>query len=422
MRQYMTSAIGYPRIGEYQEWNAALDAYMSGNNDEHAFIHAMKNIRLANLARQQKLGIDWITSNDFSFYDHMLDMTAMFGMIPERFNYSGGPVSLALYYAMAKGTDDVEACSLAPWLNTNYYYVVPELGGGRVPQLTENKPLIAYMEAKQALGLETKPVLVGPYSYVKLSTAANTQANVQEWVMKLLPIYGETLRQLQKAGVEWVQLDEPCLTQPLTGLELDTVNHAYAYLQQAAPDLNKMLQISYGPVTCYQEIVALPVQGVGLDFVYGREENKENVKLYGFPSDKRFGIGLIDGQQIWRTDLQEAVHVVRELSTYCGDSQIVLQPSCTLIHVPVTLADESALAPEWKNLFAFADEKLGELTTLQRALNRIGTAALEAEEQIHESTLLLKHRPSGKSTLIEKQMKTGWVQACGSRVVRLKIS
>jgi 5-methyltetrahydropteroyltriglutamate--homocysteine methyltransferase len=419
MNQMLTATLGYPRIGENREWSVLLEQYWSGTIGEKELLDCMAELRLKGLNAQRKAGIDWIASGDFSLYDHMLDAAAMFGLVPERFAYAGGPVSTELYFAMARGTDGAAACRKADWFGTGYHYVVPELGG-REPSLTVNKPLAAYAEAKRMLGLETAPVLVGPYSFVKLADRADGES-VGHWIGKLAPLYGQVLADLAEAGAVWVQLEEPCLGGEMSSADWEAMEKAYAVLRQAAQGLRIMLQIPYAPAEHYGRLTGLPVNGIGLDFVAGKEKNLASVMAHGVPAGWRLGIGLIDGQGVWRTDLRDAARLVTQLAKLAGEScELALQPSCSLLHVPVSLAGESGLPPHVKETLAFADEKLDELVTLKRALCRIGTAALAAEEKMHESALAARRR-----YLLPKRglpAESGWVQKMGADCMRKRIS
>lgn len=419
MKQLLTATLGYPRIGENREWSVLLEQYWSGQLAEEQLLREMAALRLAGLSAQHKAGIDAIASGDFSLYDHMLDTSAMFGLVPERFPYDGGPVSTGLYFAMARGSEQAAACKKAPWFNTGYHYVVPELGN-RAPVLAENKPLAAYEEARQALGLDTVPLLIGPYTFVKLAERTDG-GSMAEWLGKLAPLYGQVLAELSAAGCRWVQLAEPCLTEAVPEAKWPAFAAAWETIRRAAPDIRIMLQISYGPAAGYDRLIRLPLDGIGLDFVRGGAENLEAVQTCGFPAGWRLGVGLIDGQDIWRTDLRQAAQLVKTLAQAAGAScELAVQPSCHLLHVPVTLATESSLPPHVKETLAFAAEKLAELATLKRALRRVGTAALAAEEQIHESTLAVRKR-----AFLPKRglaAESGWVQTMGAHCMRKRIS
>lgn len=299
-----SSSLGYPRIGEDREWKRTLEAYWSGKIDEAEFTSQLKAIRIGNLQKQQQRGIDIIPVNDFTFYDQMLDMSVMFGLVPERYSaYEGGRVPLSVYYSMARGNNDEVASEMTKWFNTNYHYIVPELKLAQLT-LTENKPLTAYREAKEKLGIETKPVLIGPYTFLSLSKGFNKQ-EIPGIILSLLPLYTQILRELEQEGVKWVQMDEPSLVSSISKDDMQTVTYLYEKLNEAAPNLNIMLQTYFDAVEHYQEVIELQVQGIGLDFVHDKGRNLSNLEAFGFPKDKVLAAGVIDGKNIWLSDLSK---------------------------------------------------------------------------------------------------------------------
>ncbi|MBA2941941.1 5-methyltetrahydropteroyltriglutamate--homocysteine S-methyltransferase [Paenibacillus sp. CGMCC 1.16610] len=371
-----SSVLGYPRIGVDREWKKALEAFWAGKIEETEFQNKLQEIRLTHLRKQQEKGIDFIPVNDFSYYDHILDTAAMFGIIPKRFSYEGGPVPLSVYYGVARGTKGAAASEMTKWFNTNYHYIVPELADAS-PVLTENKPLTAYREAKEKLGIEGKPVIVGPLTFLKLSkgySASETDA----WLERLVPLYVQVLQELAEEGVQWVQIDEPILVTKLSQEDLQRLSSIYETIAAAVPSLNIMLQTYFESVENYNDIVKLPVKGIGLDFVHGYTGNLIAIKALGFPADKVLGAGVIDGRGIWRASLREKMELLNELTEFVSADRLIVQSSCSLLHVPVTTERETKLTTELRNALAFADEKLGELVLLTKAL------ASDAEEIIDE--------------------------------------
>ncbi|MGF7047347.1 5-methyltetrahydropteroyltriglutamate--homocysteine methyltransferase [Paenibacillus sp. DS2015] len=361
-----SSVLGYPRIGAEREWKKALEAFWSGKIEEPELHSTLQEIRLNHLRKQQEKGIDIIAVNDFSYYDHILDTATMFGIVPKRFPYAGGIVPLSVYYGIARGTKDATASEMTKWFNTNYHYIVPELDDA-TPVLTENKPLIAYREAKENLGIEGKPVIVGPLTFLKLSKGYNV-AETDAWLDRLLPLYVQILQELANEGVQWVQIDEPILVQKLSAEDLQRLKTIYGTIAKSVPSLSIMLQTYFESVENYKDIIQLPVQGLGLDFVHGLSGNLSSIKEYGFPADKILGAGVIDGRSIWKASLQEKLGLLEELGELVGTDQLIVQSSCSLLHVPVTVASEKKLSTELKGALAFADEKLDELVLLARAV------------------------------------------------------
>lgn len=323
MNRGTTSNLGYPRLDENREWKKALEAYWAGKISEPDLLARMENIRLAHLAKQKEKGIDRIPVGDFTLYDHMLDTAVMFGLVPKRFGHAGGPVSLDTYFAMARGKNEAAACEMTKWFTTNYHYIVPEWNDAR-PVLTENKPLQAFREAKEKLGIPGKPVMVGPYTFVKLSKGVTNEA---ETLSRLLPLYVQMLQELEEAGAEWVQMDEPILVTSLSRDEMEQVVRIYTRIQASLPSLKIMLQTYFDAVEWYEDLLRLPVQGIGLDFVHGREENLANLRRYGFPPEKILGAGVIDGRNVWKTDLLDTHALLQDMYRHVSPERVWLQPS-----------------------------------------------------------------------------------------------
>ncbi|KHF31796.1 5-methyltetrahydropteroyltriglutamate--homocysteine methyltransferase [Paenibacillus sp. P1XP2] len=371
-----SSILGYPRIGNNREWKKALEAFWAGKIEESEFQRRMQDIRLNHLRKLQEKGIDLIPVNDFSYYDHVLDTAAMFGIVPKRFPYDGGPVPLSVYYGIARGTTDAAASEMTKWFNTNYHYIVPELDGAE-PAVTENKPLAAYREAKERLGIEGKPVILGPLTFLKLSKGYD-ESETDAWLERLVPLYAQILRELALEGAEWVQIDEPILVTGLSDADIRRLHSIYGTFAAEAPTLNIMLQTYFEAVESYSDIVSLPVKGIGLDFVHGYAGNIRLIQASGFPQDKVLGAGVVDGRGIWKASLREKAALLEKLQSFVPADRIIVQSSCSLLHVPVTVSSETKLLPELKGALAFADEKLDELVLLTKAVSS-GTDAIGKE-------------------------------------------
>ncbi|MBB6732950.1 5-methyltetrahydropteroyltriglutamate--homocysteine S-methyltransferase [Cohnella zeiphila] len=394
--------LGYPRIGRNREWKKALEACWAGKLNEEALHAELKAIRLGHLKKQRELGIDIIPVGDFTYYDHILDLSAMFGIIPARFGYKGGAVDLATYFAVARGNREAAASEMTKWFNTNYHYIVPELTGAR-PVLTGNRLLDAYREAKAELGIEGRPVLVGPYTYLKLAKGYGPE-ELAGWIDRLLPLYGQVLCELEAEGAEWVQMDEPMLAATSDKGELAQVVRIYETLAKETPKLKLMLQTYFESVDAYETVASLPVHGIGLDFVHDGGRNLTAVRTHGFPADKTLGAGLIDGRAIWRADLKMKLDTLAELGEFVAADRLVVQPSCSLLHVPASVAEETALKPELRGALAFADEKLAELALLAKA-GRLGESAVAAElDGAARSRRALAQSPSRNRAQVQAQI------------------
>ncbi|WP_277679061.1 5-methyltetrahydropteroyltriglutamate--homocysteine S-methyltransferase [Gracilibacillus dipsosauri] len=371
MTTFISSNLGYPRIGEKREWKHALESFWGNNITEKALINQTTKLRLANLEKQQKLGIDWIPVGDFSFYDHVLDTAFSFGVIPTRFQ-DLDEKSLDTYFGIARGTKEAVAAEMTKWFNTNYHYIVPELNDV-TPKLVENRPLTYFLEAKEKLGIIGKPVLIGPVTFVKLSKGYE-ENELSDWVEKFLPLYAQVLNELTEAGAEWIQIDEPILGTNISNQELELIEKTYQTLRAEAPQAKILLQTYFETVQHYQKVVQFPVNGIGLDFIHG--ESLELIKKWGFPKDKVLAAGVINGRNVWRADLDTTLELVEEINGAVDVETIILQPSCSLLHVPVTKDSESKMDPIILNGLSFADEKLKEIQAITEGANK-GKASIQ---------------------------------------------
>ncbi|WP_286191304.1 5-methyltetrahydropteroyltriglutamate--homocysteine S-methyltransferase [Virgibacillus salexigens] len=365
MMTAISSNLGYPRIGEKREWKRALEKFWKGEITEAQLISETDQIRLQSLKKQQDIGVDLIPVGDFSFYDHVLDTSVMFGIVPDRFNYQGGKVDLETYFAIARGTKDAVASEITKWFNTNYHYIVPELDNSK-PTLTENRPLTFYQEAKEKLGIDGKPVLLGPITYLHLAKGYRKE-NLLELIDTFVPLYVQILEELQAAGASWIQIDEPIFGTQLDQSILLKAEQVYQQFAEAAPNLKIILQTYFEQVIHYQAISNFPVHAIGLDFVHGN--TLELIEQYGFPSNKVLAAGIINGRNVWKADLEERLSFLESIRPYVSTDQIILQPSSSLLHVPVTKKLEEKLNNDIKAGLSFADEKLTEIVTLINGWN-----------------------------------------------------
>ncbi|MBC1271704.1 5-methyltetrahydropteroyltriglutamate--homocysteine S-methyltransferase [Listeria booriae] len=365
MANVQSSNLGYPRLGEKREWKKALENYWNNKISEEQLLSETKELRLHALKKQQDKGIDLIPVGDFSFYDHILDTSITFGIVPKRFAYDGGKVPIDTYFEIARGKDDAVASEMTKWFNTNYHYIVPELEGAK-PQLTENRALFYYEEAKRELGIDGKPVLVGPITYLKL---AKGNADFKGLLDQLVPLYGQVLKELQDAGATWVQIDEPYLATSFDKSELALFEEVYANFAKVAPDLKIELQTYFESLDYFEDVVKLPVAAIGVDFVHDHGESIEALEKFGFPADKVLAAGVIDGRNVWRADLDAKLALLERIAKVVPKERLIVQPSSSLLHVPVTKLSEPDLDGVLLGGLSFADEKLVELVALAKALN-----------------------------------------------------
>jgi 5-methyltetrahydropteroyltriglutamate--homocysteine methyltransferase len=402
MTKTISSNIGYPRIGEKREWKRALEKFWNGDSSEEELLAETTKLRLNDLKKQQDLGVDLIPVGDFSLYDHVLDTSVMFGVIPERYGYKGGKVDLSTYFAIARGEKEAVASEMTKWFNTNYHYIVPELNHTK-PAVIENRPLTFYQEAKEQLGIEGKPVVLGPVTYLKLSKGF-AEKDFPQLLKTFTALYIEVLKELEEAGATWVQIDEPIFVTELSAADIELARQAYDEIQQAVPELKIILQTYFEAVTDYEKVVEFPVAAIGLDFVHG--DSLSLIQKHGFPKDKVLAAGVVDGRNVWRADLSEKFSLLEEIQKHVDSDRIIVQPSSSLLHVPVTKASEEQIDPIILGGISFADEKLQEIVTLAKGLQD-GKAQIQKELDIASAELeLLNNSPYRTNQQVKESLAT----------------
>jgi 5-methyltetrahydropteroyltriglutamate--homocysteine methyltransferase len=385
------ATLGTPRIGPRRELKSALESYWSGKSDAKTLLNVAAGLRAANWARQKALGVTVIPSNDFSLYDQVLDTSVMLGAIPEIYGWRGGPVTIDTYFAMARGAqggNEAPACGhahhetgapaqeMTKWFDTNYHYMVPELSTDQRFTLASQKPLDEYLEAK-ALGYQTRPVLLGPVTWLTLAKSKETGLNPLSLLPRLIPVYIDILRRLAANGAEWVQIDEPCLVLDLDDGTLEALRSSYAQIAYALPNLKIMLATYFGALGDNLDIaLSLPVAGLHLDLV--RAPEQLDAVLGKAPHGLVLSLGVIDGRNIWRANLPALIDKLAAAVAKRGTDHVQIAPSCSLLHVPIDLALETDLDADVKSWLAFAVQKMRELSVLGTALGG-QTEAVKAE-------------------------------------------
>lgn len=359
------SVIGFPRIGEQRELKKAIENYFKGTLSKENLIKEAANLRKHHWELQKSRGIDFISSNDFSFYDTYLDTAVLFNAIPQEYTQLGLD-NLDTYFAMAKGYQaegkNVKALPMKKWFNTNYHYLVPEINENTNFQLNPEKLVKEYTEAKE-LGIETKPVIVGPFTLLKL---ANIKGDYLNYIDKLLKEYKELFVVLEYIGVKYIQIDEPILVTDLKKEEIKIFEKIYEELLQTK--LKVILQTYFGQVEdVYEVIQGLSFYGVGLDLVEGIK-NLELIEKFGWREELILFAGLINGKNIWKSNYAEVLGKINKLKKYIYEKNIVIGTSCSLLHVPYSLRFENKLEEKFKEQLAFAEEKLNELCELKEIL------------------------------------------------------
>lgn len=353
-----TTIIGFPRIGENRELKFQTEKYFRNEITESQILSFSKELRKKHWRILQEAQIEDIPSNDFSLYDQTLDTAFLLNIIPaEVANLDLTP--LEKYFALARGYQgakgDVKARPMKKWFNTNYHYLVPKFEKNTQIKVTGSKIFDEYQEACE-LGIQTRPVLIGPFTLLQLAEYAD-QTNAQDFVDDLVAGYQDVLRKLETLGAQWIQLDEPSLVKDLNTEEKQLFCNIYQRLTENKA-LKILVQTYFGDVRdVYQELIALDIDGIGLDFVEGHQ----NLSLVqqGFPSDKTLFAGVVNGKNIWRNDYQKTLDIIKQIPA----QNIILNTSCSLLHVPYSVKNES-FAENVKAHFAFALEKLAELTDL----------------------------------------------------------
>ena len=359
----LTSVIGYPRIGALRELKFASEKYFKGEADAKELNAAAKELRAAHIRSQKEAGIDFITSNDFSFYDCLLDAAVLCGIVPKRYR-DLGLSEIDTYFAMARGYQgekgDVKALAMKKWFNTNYHYIVPELEDDTVIGCNSAKVFAEYEEAK-ANGAETKPVLIGAYTLLSLCryTGSKSREDIADAV---IAVYQEVVAGLAQRGVKWIQFDEPSLVRDLDAKDKEFFRKLYQQILAKKDGVKILLQTYFGDVRdIYEELTALDFDGIGLDFVEGKQ-TADLIERYGFPKEKLLFAGLVNGKNIWRNHYSKTLATLDALKA--KGINVVLSTSCSLLHVPYTLEGEDKLSENYKKHFAYAVEKLGELKEL----------------------------------------------------------
>ncbi|MCS3657061.1 5-methyltetrahydropteroyltriglutamate--homocysteine S-methyltransferase [Salinibacter ruber] len=365
------SNLGYPRIGAHRELKRAVEGYWKGDLTKDELRDSAQALRESHWATQQELGLDVVPSNDFSYYDQVLDACAMVGAVPERFPWDGTEVDLDTYFAMARGLQEkdlegeesgVQAMEMTKWFDTNYHYIVPEFSHDTTFSLSSTKVIDEYEEAK-AQGVDTRPVVIGPVSFLLLGKTQADDLDALDLLDDLLPVYAGVLQELADAGCEAVQLDEPNLVLDLSDAERAALDQAYETLADAA-DIELHVATYFGGLEDnLPTALDLPIDVLHLDLTRGEEQLDEALD-HGVPDDLALSLGVIDGRNVWRADLDALLGTVETAIDALGTDRVLVGPSCSLLHVPVDLDTEPGLSDEMKTWFAFATQKIEEIVAL----------------------------------------------------------
>ncbi|ENJ3985179.1 5-methyltetrahydropteroyltriglutamate--homocysteine S-methyltransferase [Staphylococcus pseudintermedius] len=370
MMTIKTTNLGFPRLGHKREWKKAIESYWNNKITKAELDDTLQQLHRSNLVLQQNYNLDSVPVGDFSLYDHILDTSLLFNIIPTRFQ--DRDVDDDLLFDIARGNKSHVASALVKWFNTNYHYIVPEWDNV-TPRVNRNRLLERFNEAK-ALNINAHPVIVGPVTFVALSKGGDQ--SFEDKVRTLLPLYVEVLQSLIDAGAELIQIDEPILVTDKAA-ELEAITRE-AYEAFAEADVAKSLVIqTYFERANVKFLSALPVKGLGLDFVHDRGYNLQQIENGDFDRSKTLFAGIIDGRNVWAADVEAKKALIEKLSQYSDD--LYINPSSSLLHVPVSLEDE-VLEDDIRDGLSFATEKLETLDALKRAVNDNDT---EAYDRLH---------------------------------------
>lgn len=380
----LTHNLGYPRIGSQRELKRANEQYWSGKSTLKNLLAVGRDLRQQHWQLQRGAGIDLIPSNDFSFYDHVLDMSLTVNAIPPRYHdilMNRQHTEMDLYFAMARGYQqhgfDLKAMEMTKWFDTNYHYIVPEFYAGQSFSLFSTKIIDEFYEARQ-LGIVTKPVLLGPVSYLLLGKEKEANFHRLDLLPRLLPVYREILSRLDKLNASWIQFDEPFLALDLTTREQEAFSSVYQQLRREFPSLKLMITTYFdGLRDNLKTATTLPVHALHIDLVRAPDQLQD--VLQQLPDAMMLSLGIVDGRNVWRNDYQRSLHFVQQAINRLGASRVMIAPSCSLLHSPCDLqleADTQTLDPEVKSWMAFAVQKLAEVNTLRALAVAPSDAAL----------------------------------------------
>lgn len=394
-----TNIPGYPRIGVNRELKKAEEAYWAGKIEKKELLETAAQIRKENWQLQKEAGIDLIPSNDFSFYDQTLDLSLSVGAIPERYNALRNDL-LELYFAMAHGYQDngidVTAMEMTKWFDTNYHYIVPEFTRDQQFSLTFNKAAREFTEALE-LGIKTKPVLIGPVTYLLLGKEKEAGFNRIELIDRLLPVYIQILKELENLGAEYVQIDEPSLCTDLNEEVKEVYRKAFAQIRKATR-LKIILTTYFGPLADNAELAAgLGADILHIDLVRAPEQVTGIAAI--LPNDTSLSLGVVDGRNIWKNDFRQSLDIIEKAKEKLDSNRLLVSTSCSLLHSPIDLdaeTDDRTLPAEVKRWLSFARQKVSEVVTLADLADGKGSYA--AQKALHENKADIQDRRTSALT------------------------
>ncbi len=411
---FKTAVLGYPRIGKHRELKKAVEAYWNREISAEALESAASSIRQENWKDMRTAGIDIIPSNDFSFYDQFLDTTALLGAVPPRYGWKKGEVDLDTYFSMARGRQTgknkkaVSAMELTKWFDTNYHYLVPEIYPRQSFQISSEKPFREYQEAL-SLGIKTRPVLVGPMTYLLLAKPKDSLRSVWGAHEAIVNTYVAILKRFSALGATTVQIDEPGLVFDLDPEKRRYFEKTYKTFAKQVPEVQICLATYFGGIAHHGSWpLSLPVAGLHVDLV--REPRQLDFILRKAPKSLNLSLGVIDGRNIWKNDLEKTLKFLAGAAKKRSAETLQIASSCALLHTPIDLDNEKRMDTNKKRWLSFAKQKLSELKILQRALVE-GKGSVQSELQENQNDLKLR-----------AQDPHARVSSVRSRIAKLKVA
>ncbi|HEX2975644.1 MAG TPA: 5-methyltetrahydropteroyltriglutamate--homocysteine S-methyltransferase [Bacteroidales bacterium] len=430
----ITHNLGYPRIGGNRELKKACESYWSEKTGAGELTRSGMEIRRINWQKQKDAGIDLIPSNDFSFYDHVLDMAVMLGAIPVRFKCLQNFLSkepMEFYFALARGYQkegfDITAMEMTKWFDTNYHYLVPEFYHNQKFMLYSEKAIDEFLEAR-SMNIVTKPVLTGPVSFLMLGKEKdprNKNFDRLDLLPDLLPVYSELLSRLERAGAEWIQFDEPFLSTDLSPKALEYIRITYESISTEFPGLKILLATYFGSLEKNASaVLGLPVKAIHIDLVRAPEQLR--TVLDEIHPSIFLSLGIVDGRNIWKNDMLNSLRLIRGVIEKIGEDRIMLAPSCSLLHAPVDLnteTDSISLSDEIKQWLAFSDQKLLELYNLKR-LSGLHLNDISEDMDLYQNQVAVNSRRCSplirNNDVQERLKKTEEIEKTGKSVFHIR--
>ena len=411
----LSSNLGYPRIGPNRELKWLLESFWKKKINKTNLFENILDIKKNNWIKQKKAGIHFIPSNDFSLYDHVLDMCLTVNAVPDRFKkLKNKKNKLDLYFAMARGYQsgriDIKAMEMTKWFDTNYHYIVPEFKPNQKFKLTFSKIIDEFLEAK-SFGIITRPVILGPLSFLYLGKSVSNKLNKFNLLGKIIPVYKEIFAKLKKFGAEWIQVDEPILSLDLENNLKKKFINTYNILSKDSP---KILLTSYfaSAYPNYDLLKNISVNGIHFDLV-NTEDKDLNKILQNFPKNKFFSAGLVNGRNIWKNNLLKSIQVIKKIKRKVSSDRLIISSSCSLLHSPVDLNKEETIDPKIKDWLSFADQKLIEIVFLQRYFN---SSLVNSSEYLLHNKTSIKKRETSK--LIHNKIVKKRIKSISSKMLR----